>query len=387
MRSLKYNQLLGSPKVALFTDSIDNIDGVSFSSKQMADFASKHGKYLKVLCCSSNSKLDSDSIITFQGLGEFRAPGYSTMKFYIPPILEILDYLDRNKITVIHVATPGPMGLAGLLASRILCLPIVGTYHTEVSRSAFWLTEDPQVEAITWRYVKWFYESLDIVTTLSKSSLSALIDRRFNHPRTLVIPFGINTQLFHPKKRDKQIWSQYKIKGKQRILYVGRISKEKNLDFLIKAYLKLKQEFKELNLILVGEGPYKEELRQKTNENDIYFLDPVPQERLSYLYASADFFVLPSNIDTFGFVVLEAQASGIPVIVTDQGGPKEAVIHGETGFVAKSEDLNSLIKYMKILLKDTQRKEMMGNYARSYIEAKSFSQSFEEYWKLYSGFN
>jgi glycosyltransferase involved in cell wall biosynthesis len=104
---------------------------------------------------------------------------------------------------------------------------------------------------------------------------------------------------------------------------------------------------------------------------------------LSAVYASCDLFVFPSTTDTFGNVVLEAQASGIPVIVTNEGGPRENIIPGETGLVVESGHELSMLEAMHALLTDPQRLRAMGSAARRYVESRSFESVFDKVWELY----
>ncbi len=108
-------------------------------------------------------------------------------------------------------------------------------------------------------------------------------------------------------------------------------------------------------------------------------------EDLATVYASCDLFVFPSTTDTFGNVVLEAQASGIPVIVTDQGGPQENLLPGETGLIVRGNDGGALLNAMEELLADENRLRQMGQAARRYMENRSFARAFDQTWLMYAG--
>ena len=104
---------------------------------------------------------------------------------------------------------------------------------------------------------------------------------------------------------------------------------------------------------------------------------------LAEVYASADVFVFPSTTDTFGNVVLEAQASGLPVIVSDRGGPSENIEDGKTGLVCKADDLESLLLSMETLVFNPKVRHSMGAEARKYVKARSFESAFLKLWDLY----
>jgi glycosyltransferase involved in cell wall biosynthesis len=137
-------------------------------------------------------------------------------------------------------------------------------------------------------------------------------------------------------------------------------------------------------LVVVGDGPYREEMEQALNDYPVVFTGYVQGEALASIYASCDLFVFPSTTDTFGNVVLEAQASGLPVIVTDQGGPQENILPGITGVVVEGGSEKSLLEAIRTLLSDPGRLREMGKASRSYAENRSFDDAFIEAWELYS---
>src|SRR5262249_17772261 len=129
------------------------------------------------------------------------------------------------------------------------------------------------------------------------------------------------------------------------LLYVGRISREKDLDLLADAFRRLRQEGAPVQLFVVGHGPYSEALAKSLPE--AIFTGYLKGAELAAAYASADIFVFPSTTDTFGNVILEAQASGLPVVVSDSGGPKELVVDKANGLITRThkvEDFNRAIR-------------------------------------------
>uniref|UniRef100_UPI002351FD75 glycosyltransferase family 4 protein n=1 Tax=Flexistipes sinusarabici TaxID=2352 RepID=UPI002351FD75 len=139
---------------------------------------------------------------------------------------------------------------------------------------------------------------------------------------------GIETDIFRPHSKTAE-------KGFFKLLYVGRISKDKNLDFLIGFFEKLQKRIKDVKLEIVGDGPYFKTLYKKVKRNkDIILKGKIDYKDLPEIYNSADLLVFPSITDTFGMAVLEAQACGVPALVTNIGGPQEIIKDGETGFTA-----------------------------------------------------
>jgi glycosyltransferase involved in cell wall biosynthesis len=225
---------------------------------------------------------------------------------------------------------------------------------------------------------------MDIVFVPSKATMNQLVQNGFTPDKIKVFPRGIDIQRFHPRFRNQDIWKNFSSNGGTKLLYVGRVSKEKGLDLLIDAYLFVKERHKNTGLIVVGDGPYLGALKAKCEGSGITFTGPLEGEELSSVYASADIFVFPSSTDTFGNVVLEAQASGIPVVVADEGGPSENLEAGRTGLVFKAGSSFALVKAIEELLESPARRKEMAIEARRYMENRSFDKAFEAFWQMHA---
>jgi glycosyltransferase involved in cell wall biosynthesis len=162
------------------------------------------------------------------------------------------------------------------------------------------------------------------------------------------------------------------------LLYVGRISKEKDLDVLAQAYRQLRDEGLSVQLYLVGEGPYLESLNSSLPQ--AVFTGYLRGADLATAYASADVFVFPSTTDTFGNVVIEAQASGTPVIVSDTGGPKELVEDNVNGIVTKSHDADDLARAIRELVVDDNKRAQMSQRARQSVIDRSWPEAARKFW-------
>ncbi|NJL58696.1 MAG: glycosyltransferase family 1 protein [Desulfobacteraceae bacterium] len=147
------------------------------------------------------------------------------------------------------------------------------------------------------------------------------------------------------------------------------------MHLLAEAYQKLSKTADNVHLVVVGDGPYLEEMKASLKETPCTFTGWLQGEELATVYASGSIFVFPSTTDTFGNVVLEAQASGIPVIVTDQGGPMENVISGKTGLIVRGHDGDDLLKAMMLLVSSPELIREMGKEARQYMENRSYEQA------------
>jgi glycosyltransferase involved in cell wall biosynthesis len=163
---------------------------------------------------------------------------------------------------------------------------------------------------------------------------------------------------------------------------VGRVSKEKDLDIAAVSHKKMVQSGRHVRLVFTGDGPYLPELREKFP--DAHFTGYLDGPELAAAFASADIFVFPSTTDTFGNVVLEAMASGLPVVVSDRGGPKELVADGETGFVTRSLDLGSFIAATQRLAGDAALRARLGANARRVVESRDWGEALRRFWAMTS---
>jgi glycosyltransferase involved in cell wall biosynthesis len=340
----------GVPKTAWFTDTLRDINGVSTTIRSLAEAAHTQGIRVTVLSCSNHAPNDGPHYQNFHPVREFTLPEYEQQRLAIPPVLEIVKHISENAFTEVLVSTPGPMGLVGLLVARLLRLPVRGIYHTDFPRYVRILTEDPTLEAITWNYMRWFYTDLDELLVNSDPYRDEWIARGVYPSKIRILPRGVDRTLFHPSRRRVEFWRQYGVPENQKVLlYVGRISREKGLDLLVPMMEILAQQ--PLTLALVGDGPYAQELRAFLP--GAVFTGPLRDLALAEAYASADLFVFPSSTDTFGNVVLEALASGLPCVVSDTGGPAKLVQDGCSGLIAKAGDPGDFSEKITRFLKDS----------------------------------
>src|SRR5436190_7741727 len=291
----------------------------------------------------------------------------------------MLDYIQRERFTEIIISTPGPIGLTALLAAKLLNLQTSGIYHTDFPQYVRILTEDSFLESVTWRYMHWFYGQLDTVFVNSEEYRESWIKRGFEPEKLKIFPRGLDTQLFHPTRRDPAFFEKFGAKnGQVRLLYVGRVSKEKDLDLLAEAYRRLRAEGLSIQLCVVGHGPYSHEFSESLPE--ALFTGYLTGGELAAAYASADIFVFPSTTDTFGNVIIEAQACGLPVVVSDSGGPKELVEDKANGLITKSHDVEDFTRAIRALVTDSALRERMGKSARSSIIDRSWPNAFSKFW-------
>lgn len=370
-------------RIGHFTDTFYEINGVAGTLKRQLKAARLSGNDYTVITCDPTNNGDDEGVKNFKPIGVYEVSVYPEQKLFYPPFLEILNYCYEQEFTHIHSATPGPLGIAALAVARILKLPLVGTYHTALPQYAQYLTDDASIAEIVWKYVLWYYDQMDQVYVPSRSTAAELAKKGISPQKTHVFPRGVDTIRFHPAKRSDCLDAHCGSNGVLKLLYVGRVSKEKNLQILANCFRSLAQSRDDVVLVVVGDGPYREEMQQILEGPRAIFLGYMEGEALASIYASCDLFLFPSTTDTFGNVVLEAQASGVPVIVTNCGGPQENIVPGETGIIVGGNDESSFLTGIQEMLSEPGRLREMGASARRYAESRAFDKAFNQAWELY----
>lgn len=368
-----------------FTDTYYDVNGVARTLQMQLDIAHKTGKQLKVITCAPEQATDNrPGVVNFAPIGTFTMPEYQELPLFYPPVLRMLQYAYDQNFTHIHSATPGPIGLVALAISRILQVPIHGTYHTAFPQYVSMLTDDAALEDAMWRYMIWYYNQMDRVYVPSHATGEELIERGLPREKVVFYQRGIDTEKFHPAYRNgffKRFDAEHD--GELKFVYVGRISREKNIHVLSEAFRMAHANKTGIRLIVVGDGPYREEMERELAGLPVTFTGYLTGEDLAAAYASSDAFVFPSGTDTFGNVVLEAQASGLPVIVTDMGGPKENLIPEKTGYIVPEGDAVAMAEAMLLMAGQPAMLAEMGKAARTYSESRNFEACFVTQWEMY----
>src|SRR5882724_6938957 len=370
---------LQNRKRAWFTDTLEDVNGVATTIRKMTAAGAAAGKELIVVTSRNELTIDDAPIKNFPPIGEFELPEYELQKLSFPPILQMLDYIQRERFTEIIISTPGPVGLTALLAAKMLNLQTSGIYHTDFPQYIRILTEDSFLESMAWRYMHWFYGQLETVFVNSEEYRQSWIRHGLDPGKLKILPRGLDTELFHPTRREPAFFEKFgALNGEVRLLYVGRISREKDLDLLAAAYRRLRDEGLPVQLFIVGHGPYSEAFAKSLPE--ALFTGYLRGNELATAYASADIFVFPSTTDTFGNVILEAQACGLPVIVSDSGGPKELVEDNANGLITKSHDVDDLARAIRALVMNPALRDQMGKSARNSVTDRSWPNAFGKFW-------
>ena len=256
-------------------------------------------------------------------------PRYPELKLGLPSKKTLVKTWTLRRPDVVHIATEGPLGWSALQAAKVLKLPVTSDFRTNFQSyskhyGVGWLRK-PIVA-----YLRKFHNATACTMVPTRELMRTLSENGFANLK--VVSRGVDTKLFNISKRSTSLRASWGATENTTVLIsVGRMAPEKNLDQVLKTYEALKNTGKAFKLVMVGDGPLKEQFQQRYSE--IIFPGMLSQTNLAAYYASSDLFVFPSQTETFGNVTLEALASGIPVLAFDCAAARDWVQRGINGWL------------------------------------------------------
>jgi glycosyltransferase involved in cell wall biosynthesis len=297
-------------------------------------------------------------------------PSYEAIDLRFPLPTDVLARIEETPPDVVHVATPGPVGVCGLLVARLVGIPVVGSYHTELGPYALHLTRDALVAEAMDVYVDWFYRQCAVVLAPTRQVADALESRGL--ASVGIWGRGVDTAQFGPERRDEARRRELLgDDGGLLVLSVGRLSREKRIGVLLDAFALVSRRRPDVRLVVAGDGPARGELSRTAPAGTIFTGELVGDE-LAALYASADVFCFPSTTDTFGQVLLEAGASGLPVVAAAAGGAPELVHDGRTGRLVAPDEPHALATAILGLAADAELRRRWGAAGREAALARTW---------------
>lgn len=381
-------------RVCLFTDTLGDVNGVSRFIRTIAEESERQRAALHVITSTRFSCPDRPNVHNVKPVYSRPMPGYATLDVVVPSARAMCMVADRLRPDVVHVSTPGPVGSVGRRYALKRGLPLVGTYHTDFPAYISHLFND---DALTWicdRAMRRFYAPFARVFSRSNDYAHALQRLGVEPGRIDRLLPGIDTGTFSTRYRDVsgRVWQG--VDGVRasstKVLYVGRVSVEKYLPLLTRVWMRARTLIAsrggDAQLIIIGDGPYRAAMSEQLALHDAVFAGFRHGVELSTLYASSDLFVFPSTTDTLGQVVMEAQSAGLPVIVTDQGGPSEVVDNRVTGFVLPASGAGAESRWAETianLVLDPSLRQRMGQAGAAKIAPMSIRHSFEHFWHVH----
>jgi phosphatidylinositol alpha 1,6-mannosyltransferase len=378
------------PRVALFCETFHEVNGVALTSRQLVDFARRRAHpFLAVLGGARLAEYTEGSVTRLElprswaSFGIERDLRYDL--FLWRHIGEVRRALMRFRPDVIHVTSPGEFGQLGAYLAHRMHVPLVASWHTNLHQFAArrlrklldflpalysegvtsWAERAALIPLLR------FYRIARVTLAPTPSQVRWLEQCTGRH--TFLMPRGVDCEQFHPRERSVN-------DGVLRLGYVGRVTPEKRVRFLVDLERALLSAgHTNFSILVVGDGNERAWLERNLRHG--VFTGVLRGQFLAEAYANMDVFVFPSRTDTYGNVVQEAAASGVPAIVTSHGGPQCLVVPGVTGFVAENDD--EFVRTVLQLMAKPGHRRTMGAAARQNILASPWDAALEMTYSAY----
>jgi len=349
------------PRVAVIADGIGSMHGVTHTIEQIRE--------------RGVPGFDVDIVGTDPGVDrrlpaatELEIPFYEGLSLGVPGLPDLVETLAEGTYDLVHVTAPGPAGIAATLMSRITGVPLIASYHTEIATYAGMRSRDEALEALTRAGLGAFYSAPGAVLSPSPSADASVISLGADPERLGRWERGVDVHRFDPAKADPAAFP-----GEIKVLYAGRLTREKGVDLLAESFLRAHERDPRLHLLLAGGGPEEGELRERLGERAT-FLGWLAGEDLPRAYASADAFLFASSTDTYGQVILEAAASGLPIVAVAEGGPAALIENRHTGLLCRP-DADHLAGTLLRLASSPELRRQLGDAAARAARERSWERS------------
>lgn len=358
-------------RVALFTDTFaPQMNGVARTLARWEQTLSSRGHFVRVFTTTAPGVDDSRQVRRFASVPFW---GYEELRLSVPHLFAARKELAAFRPHLVHAATPFGVGLAGRWAARQLGIPLVTSYHTSLTQYAKYYGLGT-ISGAGMKYLRWFHNSG--LRTFVPTETVALELERAGFRNLSIWSRGVDGARFHPGFRDATLRVRMGA-GHDGIVvaYVGRVAAEKGVDVAARAMREVVRQCPRTVFAVAGDGPAMAQCRQLTPVNS-WFAGRLDGDALSMFYASADIFVFPSTTDTFGNVLMEAMASGLPVIAADVPQSRE-VVGTEAGRYFTASDPQSLATAITRLAQDPAALDRMRTAAILRARSRSWHAIFD----------
>ena len=375
-------------RVLWFTDTFKDLNGVSTTLESFRQESLKRRINLTFVTCTRNpdqNEQEAGNILYLPWIYSVTPEFYASFTLNFPSLLASMEMIYQCRPERMIISTPGPVGMLGMIMGNLMGLECISVYHTDFAAQADWVFKDADLTGMIRFLINRFYSFSTRIKVPTREYIRILEDQGHGLEKMSLFRRGMVADPLIPcPVRKKRFLDEKGVQRGTTLLWAGRMSHDKNLEFLLEAYHGARKTIPELNLVLCGDGPALELFRiQCSAHGRIHFMGMVDQAELLQYYETADLFVFPSTTDTFGMVILEAQSRGLPVLVTDVGGPQEIIEAGRTGHVLSLSDMGAWVKKIEEmhLLKTERPNEfaMMRAACRNHImERHSWDEAFND---------
>jgi len=350
-------------RLALFTETfLPKVDGIVNTLCHLLEHLAARGHETILFAPEGGPNQYAQTPV--YGLPAWQFPLYRELRL-ASPFASVASKLHRFQPDLVHVLNPVSLGLAGVWHARLRNWPLIASYHTDVPGFARrwgygW------AEPFIWAFFRSIHNTAHL--NLAPSRITQQELRAHSVRRVKVWGRGVNTTLFHPNQRTAE-WREKLTGGQPQaplLLYVGRLSPEKRVTWL----QPLLESLPEARLAVVGDGPQRAELENLLGNERTVFTGYLRGESLARAYAAADVFVFPAANETLGNVVLEAMASGLPVVAPRSGGLLDHVTHGRNGLLFETNELNEWVQATARLVHYPELARALGAHGRLHAETR-----------------
>ena len=338
-------------KIAMFADSYRPVvDGAVVAMENVCTGLERRGHEVVILAPDTSNKENTGRRVHYLPSAAFRQyPGYRVV---IAPS-NFMELVRNERVDIIHSHGLASMAILSLTAARALDIPHLLTFHTMAHEgiqhySPIRIREDI-ISQMVWIYLRNLLKRPEVVIAPSRPVKDELLANRVRMKACEVVPTGIDTARFSPEKYDKKFLEKYGLGGGKRVLlHVGRLSREKRLDIVLKAIAELAPKEPDLHLMVVGSGPAADHFKETASKlgisSRVVFTGFLKDEDLPVAFASCEALVIASTFETQGLVVLEALASGTPVVGVRYRAIPEFIQEGKNGCLFDQDDCASAIQ-------------------------------------------
>jgi len=359
-------------RIAIITESFPpDVNGVAHCVVRVAENLVRKGHHPLVIAPESaraTPGADNQFPYPVKRVKSVRLPGYPSFRLGLPGP-RTRRAITTHRTEIVHLASPVALGAWGSHVARAMDLPTVAVYQTDLPNYARAYRLGAVTEAFAWRWLRDIHNAAG--RTLAPSSMTAADLHAHGMERVQLWGRGVDTERFHPSRRDDRLRAEIAPGGEVIAGYVGRLAIEKRVDLLASVAA-----LPGVRLAVTGGGPMEEELRQAIPA--AVFLGERHGEDLARIYASLDFFVHTGPFETFGQTIQEAAASGLPVIAPAAGGPVDLVDEGVTGFLVPPGDSDALAAAAGRLAAEPALRAAMSEAARRRVLGRSWSALVDE---------
>lgn len=366
-------------KIAIVTETWPpEINGVALSLMQLCKGLQNQGH--KILLIRPEQKAqcydfvpNKECLVNGQSI-----PKYPDMKFGWPQFLKVSQAISAFTPDVVHIVTEGPLGFTALHAAKTRRIPVSSGFHSQFQEFSRFFDLAFLVKPIQ-SYLRWFHNATQLTCVPSRDTEIALREFGVTCP-LVVVGRGIDTDRFSSQRYSALLRQQWGADENTTVLiYVGRLSSEKEVNVVIDAYSALrKQSQRQVKLVLVGDGPDRSRLEKMPGAEHVIFMGSLSGTQLAEAYASANVFVFASQVETFGNVVIEAMASGLPIIAYDYACAQLHGKHTQTGWLCSIGDIQQLTQHV-LQIPDNNMLKRMGQQAMQDVQSIGWQHSVHQF--------